>query len=114
MDQPHDSMALDTAACGSGSLLDDERVEHPLIHIAKLMWRENAANVEDVADEIVLECLIAMREGRWDIRDDRFAGFIHMMVERRATDLLRSGQRRQTRERSHFRDLVESCGFRKL
>jgi len=119
MDQPHSSTSIGTSdPSGSASFpLDDDRVEQILIQVARLartfaaeaMWRERKENAEDVADEIVLECLVAMREGRWDVRDDGLGGFIRTIVERRASDFRRGRQRRGTRERAHTRELEKGA-----
>lgn len=64
---------------------------------------------EDLAQDVVLECLIKLRSGRWRIDGLLVAGLARRMVQSRSIDALRRVQRRSSRNAEHARELAESA-----
>jgi RNA polymerase sigma factor (sigma-70 family) len=73
-------------------------------HAEKLMSADAA---EDIAQDVVLECLTRMREGKWRIRRS-LPALVRKMVRRRLTDHLRGQESRVTHEEEHVRERTES------
>jgi RNA polymerase sigma-70 factor (ECF subfamily) len=63
---------------------------------------------EDLAQDVVLECLTAIRSGRWSRDVAPLPAIVSNMVRRRAIDGLRSRQRSERREAEFARELFES------
>jgi RNA polymerase sigma factor (sigma-70 family) len=63
--------------------------------------------VDDLAQDIVLECLVAMREGRWRVSMASLRTHVRRLVRRRAVDWLRRAQRRKQREVQHGRAIEQ-------
>jgi RNA polymerase sigma-70 factor (ECF subfamily) len=64
-------------------------------------------SIEDVAQDIALDCLIKMRAGEWDVVSNAVDSYVFRAVELKAFDLIRRRQRRRAREREHGRELSE-------
>jgi RNA polymerase sigma-70 factor (ECF subfamily) len=67
----------------------------------------SASAADDLAQDVVVECLTRMRAGRWRV-DVSLSAFVHALVRRRRADFLRQRQRRTSREAEHVRELTES------
>ena len=83
-----------------------------LTTISTLAWqyadkKHGAARAEDLAQDIVLECLTMMREGRWRI-EGTLDAFVCSMLEKRRIDQLRQRRAQRQHHREHGRILVES------
>ena len=86
------------------SLLDQE--EHLLLEIHALARRRARKVLEpdvadDVAQDVVLECLVKMRDGAW-CRPVSLAGLVRQMVLRRTVDVYRRDRRRAERSAVHL------------
>lgn len=66
----------------------------------------SAAAAEDLAQDVVLECLIRIRDGRWRIKHS-LAAFVRAMVRRRRADTLRLRERRAAREAQHANECAD-------
>jgi RNA polymerase sigma factor (sigma-70 family) len=91
----------------------DAATERVLLEVAQLARRfakgvVRREDVEDVAQEVVLECLIKLRNGYWVPGETSTASLVRNMIHRRGVDRLRRAQRRDEREADHCRDLRES------
>lgn len=86
------------------SLLDQE--EQLLLEIAALARRRAREVLEpdvadDVAQDVVLECLVKVREGAW-CHPASLAGLVRQMVLRRTVDVYRRARRRAERSAVHL------------
>ena len=63
---------------------------------------------ENIADDVVMDCLERMRAGTWGVGSHRLKSYVRCLVRRRAVDVLRRDQRRADREAEHARELTES------
>ena len=84
--------------------LDQE--EHLLLQIAILARRRAREMVDpdvadDVAQDVVLECLVKMRENAW-CYPASLAGLVRQMVQRRTVDVYRRDRRRGERSAVHL------------
>ena len=83
-----------------------------LLHISRLA-RIFAVGViprhsrKDVAQDIVLDCLIKMRAGEWDVVPTAVDSYVFRAVQLKAVDFIRRRQRRRIRELEHGRELNE-------
>ena len=73
-------------------------------HAAKLVSADAA---EDIAQDVVLDCLTRMRDGKWRIRRS-LPALVRKMVRRRLTDQRRGQESRAAHEEEHVRELTES------
>lgn len=100
-------------------LLLDESTEAALLtsisnrarRIAHAMVRADtadAADAEDLAQDVVLECLVRLRSGKLWTRPASLAAFVRRRVRSRAIDLLRRKKHRAARNAEHARELMES------
>jgi RNA polymerase sigma factor (sigma-70 family) len=64
--------------------------------------------VGDVAHDVVLHCLVKMREGSWDVLPHDVNRYVRRMVQSRAVDDLRGRHRRDGRELVHGRELTRT------
>jgi RNA polymerase sigma factor (sigma-70 family) len=64
--------------------------------------------VGDVAHDVVLHCLVKMREGNWDVPPHDVTRHVRRMVLSRAVDDLRGRHRRDGRELIHGRELTRA------
>ena len=83
--------------------------ERLLIRIADLAWREafhrgGPEFAEDLAQDVVLECLVKVRTRRGRLTGRTLKGFVRQVVRRRWLDSLRLARRRATREEEHARE----------
>jgi RNA polymerase sigma factor (sigma-70 family) len=84
--------------------------EDLLIHIAKLariftIGRVAKRSRPDVAQDIVLDCLVKMRAGEWDVPPNAVDSYVFRAVELKAFDLIRRRKRLRQRELEHGREL---------
>ena len=63
---------------------------------------------DDIAQDVVLECLLKVRAGRWRVAREALGAFVRRLVRRRAVDWLRRSQRRSERNAEHAREIRES------
>ena len=63
--------------------------------------------LEDIAQDVVCACLVALRSGNGIPRTFDIASFVRMMVVRRAIDSRRRTSRRKAREAAHMAELVD-------
>lgn len=63
---------------------------------------------DDVAQDVVLECLMKMRAGEWTADRASLSGLVRRMVRGRAVDSVRRQRRREERETEHGRVVSES------
>lgn len=91
------------AACSEAQLLMDVATLARRF-AGKYMCTHDA---EDLAQDVVLECLIRMRAGKWKPIIS-LGAFVRAMVWRRRTDSLRQRERRTSRDAEHARALTES------
>jgi len=61
----------------------------------------------DVAQDIVLDCLVKMRAGEWDVEPNAVDSYVFRAVELKAYDLIRRRKRLRARELEHGRELNE-------
>jgi DNA-directed RNA polymerase specialized sigma24 family protein len=59
----------------------------------------------DIAHDVVLECLIKIRDGIWDVAPDDLVRCVRRMVQSKAVDQLRQRQRRDGRELEHAKQV---------
>ena len=91
---------------------DESTQDALLTTISTLAWqyakkKHGRARAEDLAQDIVLECLTMMREGRWHI-EGTLDAYIRWMLTRRQIDQLRQRQAQREHHKEHGRILVES------
>lgn len=92
----------------------DESTEASLLLSVYTIAREYAGSVlrcdspEDLAQDVVLECLVRLRAGAWQLDPSRLAGFVRRVAKRRSIDALRRQQRRAVRDAEHAREVSES------
>lgn len=92
---------------------DPVNIEQILVTVTRLARRfarrlVRREDVDDIAQETVLECLIKLRNGYWVPEESALPVFVRHMVWRRSVDRLRRAQRRDVREREHHREVQES------
>ncbi len=73
-------------------------------HAARIVDRDTA---EDIAQDLVIDCLERMRAGTWSVRPDGIDAYVGCVVRRRTIDGLRRAQSRAEREAEHARELTE-------
>ena len=59
---------------------------------------------EDIAQDVALQCLIVIREGRWRIDAAEVPDFVRRVVRRKAVDRLRRSQARERRHDDYARE----------
>jgi RNA polymerase sigma factor (sigma-70 family) len=59
----------------------------------------------DIAHDVVLECLVKIRDGTWDVAPDDLIRCVRRMVQSKAVDQLRQRQRRDERESEHAKQV---------
>jgi RNA polymerase sigma-70 factor (ECF subfamily) len=97
---------------GSTARLDDATIEHLLVQVIEIA-RDAAARIvsgddaDDVVQQVVMDCLIRMREHRWKVSREHLTGVVRRMVLWRAIDGWRTRGRRRARETEHARELSE-------
>jgi RNA polymerase sigma-70 factor (ECF subfamily) len=102
----------DSSVAGDIGYSEDE-IEALLVEVtrlAKQFARELVKRrvAEDLAQDVVLECLTAIRGGRWSRRGAALPAIVANLVRRRAVDGLRSRQRAEKREAEFARELLEN------
>lgn len=85
--------------------------ERLLIRIADLAWQQashfgGADFADDLAQDVVLECLVMVRTRCGRLTAPTLNGFVRQVVRRRWLDFLRAAQRRATREQQHSREAM--------
>jgi RNA polymerase sigma factor (sigma-70 family) len=63
--------------------------------------------VDDVAHDVVLDCLIKIRAGQWDVRPRSLRSYVRNAVRQRAVDYLRRCEHRAERDAEHAREMRE-------
>ena len=63
---------------------------------------------EDIAQDVVLQCLMKIRAGRWRIDPADLADFVRRVVRRRAVDLWRRSQARKQRDAEYALETQDS------
>jgi RNA polymerase sigma-70 factor (ECF subfamily) len=103
---PRDSSVADNNDYGESEI---EALLVEITRLAKQFARELAGRrgADDLAQDVMLECLTAIRAGRWR-RDVALPAIVSNLVRRRAIDGLRSRQRAEKREAEFGRQLLES------
>jgi RNA polymerase sigma-70 factor (ECF subfamily) len=104
---PRDSPAADNSG------YSEPEIEALLVEITRLaaqFARElvKRRGADDIAQDVVLECLTAIRAGRWSRRRAQLPSIVANLVRERAIDSLRSRQRAERREAAFGRELLES------
>jgi RNA polymerase sigma factor (sigma-70 family) len=96
------SHALRTEAAQNELLME-------IAQLAQRFARELVARdlADDVAQDVVLECLVKLREHSWTADTSSIPGLIRSMVRRRSIDCLRRTQRREGRDPEHAGDLLD-------
>ena len=90
------------AAAESVLLLEVSTLAH---RFARRLVGADAA--DDIAQDVVLDCLIRIRTGRWHLRRS-LAAFVSAAVWRNHADLLRRSGHRGARDAQHLRDREEA------
>jgi len=94
--------------------LDDATIEHALV-LATSIARDAASRIidtedaADIAQQVVMDCLIRMRDGRWNVALADMPRVVRRMVLSRAIDGWRAHSRRRAREREHARESSEGA-----
>jgi RNA polymerase sigma factor (sigma-70 family) len=107
--------------CDGGSFLDDDAANTLLTEVSALAHSmaldfsdligiDDAYGdaAEDIAQEIVLDCLIRIREGRWCARTTVLRSYVRNAVYLKTLDYLRRTIRRTDRNAEHVREWCES------
>jgi len=97
---------------GTGKSAAERKIEATLIEISAIAHRVARKAVgrhdgADVAQDVVLECLIKLRSGEWKPGMRRIRPMVIGMVRKRAADVFRSGRRRQHREADYAKALPD-------
>jgi RNA polymerase sigma factor (sigma-70 family) len=107
----HES-AAPHASDAENSGLTEQEIEALLVEVTSLATQAARAvkrrRVKDLPQEVVLECLTAIREGRWNPNGVSLAAIVTTMVRQRAIDGYRSRKRAEKREAEFARDLSEN------
>jgi RNA polymerase sigma-70 factor, ECF subfamily len=117
-DRPAEVLLLHSELCMKK--LEAERPTRPapdpvdalLVEISAIAHREakrivGSADAEDVAQDVVLECLIRLRRGAWAIHPSSLGALVKCMVQRQCLDRLRASGRRAEREAEHASGLAD-------
>jgi RNA polymerase sigma-70 factor (ECF subfamily) len=94
--------------------VDEVRLETLLVEIARLareFARSNnvkARHVDDLVQDVVLECLVSIREGQWNGDEAPLPKIVGRIVRCRAVDALRHRQRTAAREADFSREVNET------
>ena len=94
--------------------VDDARLETLLVEIARLTRRfgrqiVKAREVDDLVQDVVLGCLVCIREGRWNPHVAPLPMIVAHLVRCRAVDALRQRQHTAEREAEFGREVREMC-----
>lgn len=73
-------------------------------HLRTIVHAETA---DDLAQDVVLACLLRMRRGTWRVAPRTLAPHVRRIARLRAVDLLRRAQSRAMRNAEHSRELAE-------
>jgi RNA polymerase sigma factor (sigma-70 family) len=89
---------------------DDEELLLYITRLARRVARRLVAvhDVDDVAQDVVLECLVKLRNGYWVSDPSSTAKLVRSIAKRRALDCLRRQKRQDARDAEHDRTLSES------
>ena len=63
--------------------------------------------IDDIAQDVVLECLIKLRTGQWDVEPDYLRVYVRNAVRMRTVDYLRRSLHRDDRQAEHVREMWE-------
>lgn len=91
----------------------EQEIETLLVEITRLARQfarklsRRRRGADDLVEDVVLECLTAIRAGRWRRNAARLPAIVSNLVRRRAIDGLRSRQRAEKREAEFARELFE-------
>jgi RNA polymerase sigma factor (sigma-70 family) len=82
---------------------DDEALLSAISALAHAYARKllPKADAEDVAQDVVLECVIRLRAGKWVIERSSLEALVKRMVRRQRVDEVRARHRRDEREHEH-------------
>jgi RNA polymerase sigma factor (sigma-70 family) len=75
------------------------RIDAVALALAREIVVRHAA--ADIAHDVVLECLVKIRDGTWDVAPEDLIRCVRRMVQSKAVDQLRQRQRRDERELQH-------------
>lgn len=75
-------------------------------HFAVKIVKADAA--EDIAQDVVLQCLTKIRAGKWRVEAAELPAFVRRVVRRKAVDLLRRSQARDERHTEYAREMQTS------
>lgn len=83
-----------------------------VIEIQRLARRFAAKRVpsetaDDIAQDVVLECLVKLRAGQWTVRHKDLSDFVRKVVRRRIADWLRRCDRERARNVEYAHELEE-------
>lgn len=67
----------------------------------------DSQDADDIAQDVVCECLIALRNGKGVVIATNIASFVRTMVLRRLVDALRADTRRHARDEEYMHDLAD-------
>lgn len=68
---------------------------------------EEEGVVDDIAQDLVLECLMRVRSGEWGDGPRSVKAFVRTAVRKRVVDYLRRGYHREERDAEHLREISE-------
>lgn len=99
-----------TESCGT-AIGDEDAL---IIEISKFAHKfarlevKHRHDAEDLAQDIVLECLEKIRRGTWNAHPESLAAVVRWLINRRAISRLRSRRRREQREEEYLEQIVKS------